>query len=72
MARLTPNEFDVLERAVMDGRRLAIVRRGTELVVKPIRIFLRQGREMLEAEHPSTGDRIQVLIDDLESVEVVR
>jgi hypothetical protein len=69
---LTPDEFDVLERAVIDRRRLAIFRRGDELVVRPIRLFLRQGREVLEAEHPSTGDRIEVLLDDLDGVEVVR
>jgi hypothetical protein len=69
---LTPHEFDVLERAVLDRRRLAIFRRGAELVVRPIRLFLRHGREVLEAEHPSTGDRIEVFLDDLDGVEVVR
>ena len=55
----------------MDGRRVALVRQGRELVVVPLRLYLRDGREVIEARHPTTGDLLTAVIDDLQSVEVV-
>jgi hypothetical protein len=55
----------------MDGRRIALVRQGRELVVVPLRLFLRDGREVIEARHPTTGDIITRAIEDLEAVEIV-
>jgi hypothetical protein len=72
MADLSPNEYDVLERAVADGNRISVYRRGTEYLVIPMRIFLQDGREAIEARHPTTGERIILRIDDIESFEVVR
>ena len=72
MAELSPNEYDLLERAVTDGRRISVYRRGTEYLVVPMRLFLLEGREAIEARHPTTGDRIVLRIDDIESFEVVR
>lgn len=71
MAHLTPGEYDRLERAVMDGRRIALVRQGREIVVIPLRLFMRGGREVIEARHPTTGDLITRVIEDLDAVEVV-
>ena len=71
MAHLSPSEFDRLERAIMDGRRVALVRQGREVVVIPLRLFLRDGREVIEARHPTTGDLITRTIDDLDAVEIV-
>ena len=71
MAHLSPGEYDRLERAVMDVRRIALVRQGREMVVIPLRLFLRNGREVIEARHPTTGDIITRSIDELDSVEVV-
>lgn len=71
MAHLTPSEYDRLERAVMDGRRIALVRHGREMVVIPLRLFMRAGREVIEARHPTTGDLITRVIEDLDAVEVV-
>ena len=71
MAHLSPSEFDRLERAIMDGRRIALVRQGREVVVIPLRLFLRDGREVIEARHPTTGDLITRTIDDLDAVEIV-
>lgn len=72
MADLSPNEYDILERAITDGRRLSVYRRGTEYIVIPTRIFLLDGREAIEARHPTTGDRIILRIDDIDSFEVIR
>ena len=43
MAHLSPREYDRLERAVMDGRRIALVRQGRETVVVPLRLFINVG-----------------------------
>ena len=71
MAHLTPADFDRLERAVADGRRIALIKQGRELVVLPERLVVRGGREVLEARHPTTGDVITVRLDDLDGFEIV-
>lgn len=71
MAHLSPAEYDRLERAVMEGRRIALVRQGREIVVVPLRLFLRNGREVIEARHPTTGDLITRTIEDLDAVEIL-
>lgn len=72
MARLTPADYDALEGAIRDGRRVAVVRHGMELVVLPVRIYPRNGGEVLEAKHPSTGERVTFELAHIESFEVVR
>ena len=71
MAHLTPGEYDRLERAVIDGRRVALVRQGREVVVIPLRLFMQNGREVIEARHPTTGDVITRVIEDLDAIEIV-
>ena len=72
MAQLTHEQYDALERAVTDGRRIAIYRRGTEFVVVPRRLRLDRGREAIDSVHPTTGDEITFFIDEVESIEVVK
>jgi hypothetical protein len=69
MAQLSTTQYDRLERAVRDGERLAIVRRGRELVAIPLRLFLRAGREVLEVRRPTTGDTLTLHLDDLDTIE---
>ena len=69
MAHLSPRDYDQLERAVMDGKRIALVRQGRDVVVIPLRLFMRNGREVIEARHPTTGDLITRVIEDLDAVE---
>jgi hypothetical protein len=71
VAHLSPAEYDRLERAIMHGRRIALVRNGREMVVIPLRLFLRNGREVIETRHPTTGDLLTAVIEDLEGVEVL-
>lgn len=71
MAHLKPSDYDRLERAVQDGRRVALVRQGRELVVVPLRLYMRGGREVIEARHPTTGDLLTAVIEDLDGLEVV-
>ena len=70
MAELTHEQYDMLERAIADGRRIAIYRRGTEYMVVPIRMRL-SAREAVEAIHPTTGERLTLYIDEIEGFEVV-
>ncbi|HEX5581244.1 MAG TPA: hypothetical protein VFX39_06660 [Gemmatimonadaceae bacterium] len=72
MAQLTHKQYDDLERAVRDGTRIAVYRRGTEYVVIPQRLRMLDGREAVEAVHPTTGEQITLYIDDVESIEPVR
>jgi len=73
MATLNTQQYDALERAIIDGRRIAVYRPGNrEVVVVPKRLRLRSGREMIEANHPTTGDRLELYIDEIDGFEVVR
>jgi hypothetical protein len=71
MAELTHLQYDALERAITDGRRIAVYRRGTEYVVVPTRLHLVGGRESISALHPTTGDTITLFIDEVDSIDVV-
>jgi hypothetical protein len=72
MAELTTKQYDALERAITDGRRIAVYRRGTEYVVVPIRLRTTGGREALEATHPTTGDHLTLYVDEIDAMEVVK
>ena len=72
MAHLSPRDFDRLERAVMDGQRVALVRQGREIIVVPLRLYVREGREVIEARHPTTGDLITSAIEDLDKAELAK
>ena len=71
MAQLSAAEYDRLERAIVDARRIAVTRQGRELVVVPTRLYMEGGREIIEARHPTTGDVLRLRLDDLEKLEVV-
>ena len=55
----------------MDGRRVALVRQGREIVVVPLRLYMRDGREVIESRHPTTGDMMTSVIENLDAVEVL-
>lgn len=71
MAQLSPSEYDALERAILDGRRIVAWRRGTEYVVMPTELRFSGGREAIEARNPTTGDRMTLFVDELDAIEVV-
>ncbi|MFL5470177.1 MAG: hypothetical protein ACJ8AE_10315 [Gemmatimonadaceae bacterium] len=72
MAELTHKQYDILEGAILNGRRISAYRRGTEYVVVPTRLRVISGREAVEATHPTTGDQITLYLDEMDSFEVVR
>jgi hypothetical protein len=71
MAQLTHEQYDLLERAITEKRRIAVMRRGTEYVVVPSRLAVDGGREALQARHPS-GSMMTFYIDEVQSIEVVQ
>ncbi len=71
MPPFTPNQYDALERAVLDARRIVIRRRGSEFSVIPERLDGTTGRERLYAMHPTTGESMKFFLDEIDSFEVV-
>jgi len=72
MAQLTHDQYDALERAITNGVRIAVWRRGTEYIVVPQRLRLAEGREAIEAMHPTTGHELTLYVDEVDAIEVVR
>lgn len=73
MPHFSPQQYDVLERAIIDGRRIAVYRSGDrEVVIVPRALRLIGGRERIDATHPTTGDRISIYLDEVVDFEVVR
>ena len=71
MGQLTHEQYDSLERAITDKRRIAVMRRGTEYVIVPARLMVERGREAIQARHPG-GNVMLFYLDELESIEVVK
>ena len=72
MSQLTHDQYDALERAITNGVRIAVWRRGTEYIVVPQRIRLNDGREAIEAMHPTTCHELTLYVDEVDAIEVVR
>jgi hypothetical protein len=71
MTQLTHDEYERLERAVTRGQRIVVYRRGTEYVVVPLALEVRGGREVITARNPTTGDAMSLVVDELDSIEMV-
>lgn len=69
---LSVTQYDLLERAVARGTRIVVTRRGTPWIVVPLQLVMREGKEVLQARHPSTGDSMSIAVDDIEHLEVIR
>lgn len=69
--QLTATQYDALERAIADRRRLSVWRRGSEFIIIVDKLRVTGGREALEAHHPTTGDSLTLYIDELEGIEVL-
>lgn len=71
MAQLTHQQYDALERAIIHRQRVVIVRRGTEYVVVPLALGLREGHEVIETTHPTTGEALVFPLDTVDDVQVI-
>ena len=68
---LSHAQYDLLERAVARGQRLAVTRRGSTWIVVAERLDIRSGTERLISRHPSTGESLTFDVDEIERLEVV-
>ena len=71
MMSFTHLQYERLERAVTRGQRIIVFRRGTEFIVIPLSLRTRDGRELIEARNPTTGDMLDLFLDEVESIEIV-
>jgi hypothetical protein len=69
--RWTPERLDQLERAIRDGRRVALSRRGTEYIVTAVRLTTAANREAFVGRLPMTGEEMTFVLGDLEGFQVV-
>src|SRR5690606_14949401 len=67
----TPRHYTTLERAIDDRLRISLYRRGTEYVLLPQHLALRNGKEYLDTVQPSTGDRMSIPLDDIDAFEII-
>lgn len=71
MIRWTSDRLDQLERAARLGRRVVLMRRGTEYVVVARRVGPAGGHESLTARLPMTGEELVFRLDEIEHFQVV-
>ena len=72
MTEWSHRQYDMLERAILNGKRIAAYRRGTEYVIVPTGLRMISGREAVDATHPTTGDQITLYLDEMDSFELVK
>ena len=69
--RWSTERYDQLESAVRQGRRVAIMRRGTEYVVTALAIRSQASRDCLIGKVPMTGEDLSFYLDELEEFQVI-
>ena len=73
MGQLTHEQYDRIERAVMNGTRVVLQRKGKrEYIVIPMSLKVSGGREVVEARNPTTGHDLTIYLDEVDSIEEVR
>ena len=71
MKQLNHRQYDALESAITNGRRVSIRRRGTEYVGVPKKLWSEGNREAVSILHPTTGEEITVYLDEIDRLDVV-
>lgn len=66
----TPDAMDRLERAIVEGARVQLSRRGTEYVVVPREIRAGAGGDVLVAT-TYTSDRMDFALSEIDRFEVI-
>ena len=70
LSHWTPDDIDRLERAIIDGTRVQLSRRGTEYVVVPREIRSAGPAEILIGT-TNAGDDLSFALDEVESFDVL-
>ena len=71
MKELNHRQYDALESAITNSRRISIRRRGSEYVGVPKKLWSEGQREALSLLHPTTGELITIYLDEIDRIEVV-
>jgi hypothetical protein len=69
--RWTTDRMDQLERAVRDGLRVALSRRGTEYIVTALRVSSTGPHEALVGRLPMTGEELTFRLDQIDAFQVI-
>lgn len=72
MTQLSHDQYNILERALSRGSRIAVQRRnGREYIVVPLTLRTNEGREAVEARNPTTGHDLTIYLDEIDSIEAL-
>ena len=63
--------MDQLEHATRNGKRVALMRRGTEFIVVALRIAAEGRHEVLVGRLPMTGEELTFNLDEIDSMQVL-
>ena len=66
----TPDEIDQLERAIIEGSRVQLSRRGTEYMIVPRALRSRGPTEILIGT-TNAGDELGFVLDEIERFDVI-
>ncbi len=69
--RWSPERLDQLERAIRDGRRVAVRRRGNEHIVVAVALVTRAAREAFVGRLPMTGEELVFALEELDAFQVL-
>lgn len=71
MSQLTHEQYNRLERAVTRSQRIAVSRKGNELILVPLAMRVHNGREVIDARNSTTGDALLIYLDEVDSLEAL-
>lgn len=63
--------MDQIEHAARNGRRVALMRRGTEFIVVALRVTSADRHEVLVGRHPMTGEELTFRLDEIDAMQVL-
>jgi hypothetical protein len=63
--------MDQLEHAARNGRRVALMRRGTEYIVVALRVTSAGRHEALVGRLPMTGEELTFVLDEIDAMQVL-
>ncbi len=69
--RWSADRYEQLESAARGGKRVALVRRGTEYIVIAVALRSEDSLESLIGRLPMTGEELSFVLNELESFQVI-
>jgi hypothetical protein len=69
--RWTPTRYDQLERAVRDGLRISLMRRGSEHVVIARRLTTVRSKDAVVGFLPMSGQELTFVLDELDDFQLL-